>query len=85
MGMLAKIRRMHYREHLSLREIVRRTGLSRNTIRTWLRQADAVEPKYPPREVATKLDAYAETLTGWLKANEHRNKRERRTDVVDAP
>ena len=79
MGMLAKIRRMHYREHLSLREIVRRTGLSRNTIRTWLRQVDAVEPKCAPREVATKLDQYADTLTGWLKANEHRNKRERRT------
>ena len=31
-GMLAKIRRMHIRERLSVREIARRTGLSRNTI-----------------------------------------------------
>ena len=38
-----------------------------------------MEPKYAPREGATKLDPYADTLTGWLKANEHRNKRERRT------
>ena len=32
MGMLAKIRRMHFREQLSLHEIARRTGLARNTI-----------------------------------------------------
>lgn len=38
MGMLAKIRRMHFRDKVSLREIARQTGLSRNTIRHWLRQ-----------------------------------------------
>ena len=58
--MLAKIRRMHHREHLSLREIVRRTGLSRNTVRSWLKHhAGAVEPAYPKRENTSKLDAYA--------------------------
>lgn len=39
MGMLAKIRRMRFRDQLSVREITRRTGLSRNTIRQWLRKA----------------------------------------------
>jgi len=29
-GMLAKIRRMHFRERMSLREASRRSGLSRN-------------------------------------------------------
>jgi hypothetical protein len=29
-GMLANIRRMHFRDKLSLREIARRSGLSRN-------------------------------------------------------
>lgn len=32
MGLLNIIRRMHLREKLSIREIARRTGLSRNTV-----------------------------------------------------
>jgi transposase len=63
--MLAKIRRMHLREHRSIREIARQPRL--------------VEPVYPKREVITKLDAYADTLSSWMKANQHRGKRERRT------
>ena len=41
MGKLAKMRRIHIREKVPLREIAPRTGLSRNTVRTWLRHADA--------------------------------------------
>jgi transposase len=78
-GMLAKIRRMHLREQLSLHEIARRTGLARNTIKTWLRKAGVTEPRYPKREVATKLDEFADTLETWLKADAHRGRRERRT------
>jgi transposase len=77
--MLAKIRRMHLREHRSIREIARRTGLSRNTVRDWLRQPQVVEPRYAKREVTTKLDAYVETLSTWLTSNRHRGKREHRT------
>ncbi|WP_249175934.1 helix-turn-helix domain-containing protein, partial [Burkholderia vietnamiensis] len=29
---------MYFREKVPLREIARRTGLSRNTVRSWLRQ-----------------------------------------------
>lgn len=36
MVMYAKIRRMFFREHLSVSEIQRRTSLSRNTIKKWL-------------------------------------------------
>lgn len=79
MGMLAKIRRLRYREQLPLREIARRTGLSRNTVRQWLRREGTVEPRYPARKHFTKLDAFAETLSGWLRANAHRPRRERRT------
>lgn len=78
-GMLAKIRRMHFRDHLSLHEISRRTGLSRNTVRTWLRRKEVTEPKYPKRRSPSKLDAYKDVLSGWLKADRHRSKRERRT------
>ena len=78
-GMLAKIRRMHFRDGLSIHEIVRRTGLSRNTVRYWLRKPGMVEPKYPKRISPSKLDGYQDTLAGWLKTDLHRNKRERRT------
>lgn len=61
-GTLAKIRRLYFRDKLSIKEICRQTSLSRNTVRTWLRDSEMVEPKYPPRRVATKLDDYADTL-----------------------
>jgi transposase len=77
-GILAKIRRMHLRQGISIKEISRQTGLSRNTLRKWLRQ-DGVEPSYPSRRIATKLDAYASTLVQWLQADSQRIKRERRT------
>jgi len=35
--MLAKIRRMYFRDKLSSREIAKRNGISRNTLRRWLR------------------------------------------------
>jgi transposase len=47
MVMYAKIRRMFYREHLSISEIQRRTGLSRNTIKKWLKAPGAGIAKSP--------------------------------------
>ncbi|MET3120286.1 transcriptional regulator with XRE-family HTH domain [Undibacterium sp. GrIS 1.8] len=46
--MLTKIRRMYFRDKLSIREIARRTNLSRNTISKWLKKEAMQEPKYPP-------------------------------------
>ncbi len=79
MGMLAKIRRMHFRDGMSLREVSRRTGLSRNTIRGWLRRPQVVELKYPSRQVSSKLDGWTELLGTWLRTDGHRGKRDRRT------
>ena len=79
MGMLAKIRRMHLRDGLSIREVSRRTGLSRNTVREWLRQEGVTEPKYPKRAQSSVLDAWAEQLEAALRADLHRSVRERRT------
>ena len=45
MGLLNVIRRMALREKLPIREIARRTGLSRNTIRKYLK-AGTIEPKF---------------------------------------
>ena len=79
MGMLAKIRRMHIRERLPLREIARQTGLSRNTVRQWLRQVDVTEPQYPKRTVKRNIDPWSDQLRQWLQTDSHRAKRERRT------
>ena len=79
MGMLAKIRRMHFREHVSLRAIARQTGLSRNTIRHWLRQKDVIEPQYKKRSSKSVVDPWTDQIARWLHADSHRAKRDRRT------
>ena len=66
MALLSVIRRWHFREGMPIREIGRRTGLSRNTIRKYLRSG-AVEPKFKIPVKPSKLDAYAEKLSGWLR------------------
>ena len=43
------IRRMYYRDGLSLSRIVRRTDLTRKTVRKWLNPPEQTEPKYRRR------------------------------------
>ncbi|WP_137734847.1 hypothetical protein [Pseudaquabacterium pictum] len=45
--MLAKIRRMHLWDWLSIREVSRRTGLSKCTLKRWLRHEGVTELNYP--------------------------------------
>ena len=78
MGLLNIIRRMHLRQKLSIREIARRTGLSRNTVTKHL-AADTVEPKFATLERPSKLDPFAEKLAGWLKTNAGKPRKERQT------
>lgn len=75
---LSVIRRWALREQLSIREIARRTGLSRNTIKKYL-AADTVEPRYPERISPSKLDAYADRLAAWLKTETSKSRKQRRT------
>jgi len=76
---LSKLRRMVHRDHLSVREASRRLGISRNTAAKWLEADEMVEPRYPKRaSLPSVLDPYKEQLATWLKADSHRNKRERR-------
>jgi hypothetical protein len=79
MGTLAKIRRMYVHDGLPIKEIQRRKGLSRNTIRGCLRKDEMVEPKYPRRPVVTTLAGFIQTLSAWLRSDAHRGKRDRRT------
>ena len=76
--LLSVIRRWHGRDKLSGREISRRTGLSRHTIRKYL-ALGITEPKYPPRKSISKLDPYAEKLSIWLKREAGASRKRRRS------
>src|SRR3546814_4675105 len=62
MEMLGKIRRMYFRDKLSLHQIAKRTGLSRNTIRKWVRAPEATQPAYQRCATFNKLSPFHETL-----------------------
>jgi transposase-like protein len=74
---LSVIRRWALREQMSIREIARRTGLSRNTVKKYLRAGDE-EPRYPKRASSSKLDPYAEKLATWLAIEATKSRKQRR-------
>lgn len=78
MALLSVIRRWHFREQLSIREIGRRTGLSRNTIRKYLR-SDGVEPQFKVPDRPSKLDPFADRLAAWLKTEANRPRKQKQT------
>jgi transposase len=78
MELLSVIRRWHYRDHYSIREISRRTGLSRNTVRKYLR-SDAVEPKFNIPDRPSKLDPYADKLSQMLRQEAEKSRKQKRT------
>ncbi|MGF6400232.1 transposase-like protein [Pseudomonas frederiksbergensis] len=69
MEMMGKIRRMYFRDKLSLHEIAKRTGLSRNIIRKWVREPEATQPAYHRCVSFNKLSPYQQTLEQALKAD----------------
>ena len=78
MAFLSIIRRWHKREHVPIREISRRLGVSRNTIRKYLR-SDQIEPKFQVPDRPSNLDPYAEKLAAWLRREASRPRKQRRT------
>jgi len=78
MGLLNIIRRMALREKLPLREIARRTGMSRNTIKKYL-NAGTIEPQFATPERQSKLEPFSEKLAGWLKTESAKSRKQRRT------
>jgi len=79
MVMYGKIRRMFYRERLTISEIQRRTSLSRNTIKKWLRAPSDCDVKYQRAKQPGKLTAFESKLILALEADAHRPKKDRRT------
>jgi hypothetical protein len=63
---------------MSIREISRRTGLARNTVKKHLRSEES-EPSYKRRATPSKLDPYAEKLATWLVIEATKSRKQRRT------
>src|SRR5579863_2416895 len=78
MELLSVIRRWHYRDRFSIREISRRTGLSRNTVRKYLR-SDSVEPKFSVPDRPSRLDPYADKLSHMLRQEAGKSRKQKRT------
>jgi transposase len=78
MALLSVIRRWAFRDQISIREISRRTGLSRNTIRKYLRSG-AVEPRFKVPDRPSKLDAFADKLSSWLQSEASKSRKQKRT------
>ena len=80
MGILGKIKRLYFRDKKSLHDIAPLTGLSRNTIRKWVREPLGEEAlKYVRQDMPSKLAAYHAEIEQALKADSHRTKQNRRT------
>ena len=62
----AEIRRMHFVLGVSIKEIARRTGRDRNTIRSVLRSSRA--PRYSRPSAGSKLDPFKDEIHRLLKA-----------------
>src|SRR5437867_8716724 len=63
----AEIRRWYFVRRLSIKEIVRRTGHGRNTIRRALRSGEPPRYRRPPRP--SKLDAFREEIHRLLRSD----------------
>ena len=77
-AILSVIRRWHLRDQMPIREIARRTGLSRNTVKKYL-AGDVVEPHYTRRRSPSVIDPYALKLTQWFKLEASRSRKQRRS------
>ena len=76
---LGRIRRLYYRDGISLSEIAKKTGHSRNTVKRWLNTPEGVEPIYRRQHRDNKIVPYAAQLIKALETDSHRTKRDRRS------
>ena len=76
---LGRVRRLFYWDGVSLSEISKKTGYSRNTVKRWLKTPECTEPKYQRQRHDTKIALYAAQLIKALETDAHRPKRDRRS------
>ena len=84
MDLLSVIRRKRFRDKLPIRENRRRTGLSRNNVRKYLRSGE-VEPVIKVPKRPSKLDSYVEKLSAWLRVKAGKSRKHRRTVTLMYP
>lgn len=78
MDLLSVIRRWHFRQQVPIREIAQRSGLSRNTIRRYLR-SNVTVPRFRTPDRPSKLDPFAEKLAAWLQQEARKSRKQKRT------
>ncbi len=77
MDLLSVIRRWHFRQGMGISEIERLTALSRSTIRKYLR-SDTLEPVFKTSVRPSKLDEFADKLSGWLLIEANKSRKQKR-------
>lgn len=75
----AKIRRLYFVQGQSIKALVRKTGLSRNTIREVIRSDTAHRQYTRTHQPLPKLSTFVTQLEDWLEADMKRSKKERPT------
>jgi len=75
----SKIRRLHFVQGYTIKALVRKTRLSRNTIRRVLRSEKAGCTYERVEQPKPKLGKYADTLASWLLEDSKLSRKERRT------
>lgn len=75
----AKIRRMFHVQKLTIADIVRTTGLSRNTVRRVIRAEKSGKIYQRTIQPLPVLDIFKETLESWLNTDHKLTKKERRS------
>ena len=78
MALLGIIRRWHIRDQIPLIEIARRLGISRNTVRRYLR-SETIEPAYAERRSSRAIDKYAFQLSALLNTEAAKSRKQRCT------
>ena len=77
-ALLGITRRWHLCDKVPLREIAKRLGISRNTVRRYL-HSETTEPAYAKCQTAGCPDPYAHQLAGWLKTEAAKSRKQRRS------
>ena len=81
-ALLGIIRRWHLRDQVPLREIAKRLGISRNTVRRYLR-SEITEPTYAERQSASAIDPYAFQFSGWLKTEAAKSLKQLHEELIN--